>query len=143
MKRTRVTLRKKTIAGGRQSLYLDFYPPYFNTETGKHSRREFLKLYLIEKPKSQLDKILNTENLHRAELICSWRQNEVNKEFIYTPYEQEEMRKKEAGKKSFLKFFQKQASMRTGKNKSVWDCAIMHFENFQKGKEPLFEDVTE
>lgn len=141
MKRIRVTLRKKSISNGRQSLYLDFYPPFFNSETGGYSRREFLKLYLIAKPTSQIDKILNTENLHRAELICSRRQNEVNKEFIYTPFELEELRKKEIGRKSFLDFFKKEASLRTGKNLALWESAIKHFKKFLNERDLLFEEV--
>lgn len=68
MKRIRVTLRKKSISNGRLSLYLDYYPPFFNSESGNYSRREFLKLYLIAKPSSQIEKILNAENLHRTRL---------------------------------------------------------------------------
>ncbi|RYG54750.1 MAG: site-specific integrase [Chitinophagaceae bacterium] len=141
MKRIRVTLRKKTIASGRLSLYLDFYPPFFNSESGEYSRREFLKLYLIAKPASPIEKILNAENLHRAELICSRRQNEVNKEFIYTPFELEELRKKETGRKSFLEFFKKEASLRTGKNLALWESAIKHFEKFLNDRDLLFEEV--
>ena len=142
MKRIRVTLRKKSISNGKLSLYLDFYPPFFNPESGDYSRREFLKLYLIAKPASQIEKILNAENLHRAELICSRRQNEVNKEFIYTPFELEELKKKEIGRKSFLEFFKKEASLRCGKNLSLWECAIKHFEKFLQGRDLLFTDVT-
>lgn len=142
MKRIRVTLRRKNISNGKQSLYLDFYPPFFNSESGEYSRREFLKLYLITKPTSPIEKILNTENLHRAELICSRRQNEVNKEFIYTPFELEELRKKEIGRKSFLEFFKKEASLRTGKNLALWESAIKHFEHFVDGKDILLEEVT-
>lgn len=141
MKRIRVTLRKKSISNGKQSLYLDFYPPFFNSESGEYSRREFLKLYLIAKPASQIDKILNAENLHRAELICSRRQNEVNKEFIYTPFELEELRKKETGRKSFLEFFKKEASLRTGKNLALWESAIKHFEKFLNDRDLLFQEV--
>ena len=141
MKRIRVTLRKKSISKGKQSLYLDFYPPFFNSESGKYSRREFLKLYLIAKPASQIEKILNVENLHRAELMCSRRQNEVNKEFIYTPFELEELRKKETGRKSFLEFFKKEASLRTGKNLALWESAIKHFEKFLNDRDLLFEEV--
>jgi len=142
MKRIRVTLRKKAISGGRLSLYLDYYPAFFNAASGCYSRREFLKLYLLAKPSSQIEKVLNAENLHRAELICSRRQNEVNKEFIYTPFELEELRKKEAGKKSFLLFFKKEASLRTGKNLALWECAIKHFEKFLEGNDLLFAEVT-
>lgn len=68
MKKTKVTLRTKAIANGKLSLYLDFYPPYFNKETGEYSRREFLKLYLFVKPKNVIEKINNTECQKTAEL---------------------------------------------------------------------------
>ncbi len=40
-----VTLREKPIKDNLLSLYLDFYPPVPHPETGKPTRREFLKLY--------------------------------------------------------------------------------------------------
>jgi len=43
---TKVKLRQKAISGNRQSLYLDFYPPIINPETGEQTRREFLNLFL-------------------------------------------------------------------------------------------------
>ncbi|MCO6149424.1 hypothetical protein [Flavobacterium sp. NRK1] len=54
MKKTRVTLRSKTLSGGRKSLYLYFYPPVTDPETEILTRREFLKLYIYEKPKKVL-----------------------------------------------------------------------------------------
>lgn len=44
---TKVTLRQKPISGNRQSLYLDFYPPIPNRETGELTRREFLNLFIF------------------------------------------------------------------------------------------------
>jgi hypothetical protein len=52
----KVTLREKQLANGRNRLYLDFYPPITNPDTGKQTRREFLKLYTIDKPKNEFDK---------------------------------------------------------------------------------------
>lgn len=52
---TKVKLRQKKISGGRQSLYLDFYPAIAYPKTGEPTRREFLKLYLFDKTKSQID----------------------------------------------------------------------------------------
>lgn len=45
-----VKLREKKLLDGRISLYLDFYPPVYIAETGKETRREFLKISLYEKP---------------------------------------------------------------------------------------------
>jgi hypothetical protein len=83
MKRANVTLRKKAIRNGKYSLFLDFYPPVFNPNTGKYSRREFLKLYLYAKPKSFTEKMSNSESLKTAEMICIRRQNEVNTGIIF------------------------------------------------------------
>ena len=57
----KVTLRKKSISKGRLSLYLDFYPAIQHTETGKPTRREFLGLYIYEKPKTPIEKQHNNE----------------------------------------------------------------------------------
>ena len=53
---TKVKLRTKKISKGRKSLYLDFYPPIPHPKTGKPTRREFLGLYVYEKPKNPIDK---------------------------------------------------------------------------------------
>mgnify|MGYP003574955782 CR=1 FL=1 len=142
MKRISVTLRSKAISKGRQSLYLDFYPEVFNPETGKKTRREFLNLYIFEKPKGFGEKLANSENMRTAELICTRRRNEVNKEFIYTPFELEQLRLKEIGKRPFLQYFKKQGDKRVGKNWDIWDTAICHFENFTGGRIITFQDIT-
>lgn len=142
MKRANVTLRKKAIRNGKYSLFLDFYPPVFNPNTGKYSRREFLKLYLYAKPKSFTEKMSNSESLKTAEMICIRRQNEVNKDFIYTPFELEQIRIRAIGKKSFISYFKKQASKRIGNNEEIWNTAIWHFENFLKGSDLLFSGLS-
>lgn len=43
----KVKLRQKAISGNRHSLYLDFYPPITNFETGEKTRREFLNLFIF------------------------------------------------------------------------------------------------
>jgi len=142
MKRISVTLRSKPISKGRQSLYLDFYPEVFNSETGKKTRREFLNLYIFEKPKGFGEKLANSENMRTAELICTRRRNEVNKEFIYTPFELEQIRLKEISQRPFLQYFKKQAKKREGNNAEIWATAICHFENFINDRELTFKDIT-
>lgn len=142
MKKTNVTLRKKILADGRISLYLDFYPPVLNTETNRSTRREFLKLYLFEKPKSQIQKISNIENLHTAELIQIRRQNELRKDDVYSDFEKEQLEIKRISQGSFLKYFQKLADKKEGNNKSIWYSAISHFESFTENHDICFKDVT-
>jgi hypothetical protein len=57
----KVSIRKKRISKGRESLYLDFYPKIENPKTGKLTRREFLKMYVYEKPRSEIEKRYNRE----------------------------------------------------------------------------------
>lgn len=142
MGKSNVTLRKKTISKDRMSLYLDFYPPILNQKTNKLTRREFLKLYIFEKPRSQTQKISNIENIRTAELIQIRRQNEINKENIYSSFEQEQLQIQEIGKTSFLKYFRKLAEKKNDNNLSTWKCSITHFENFLEGKHLQFKDVT-
>ncbi|WP_417353462.1 tyrosine-type recombinase/integrase [Flavobacterium alkalisoli] len=142
MKKTRVTLRSKTLSGGRKSLYLDFYPPVTDPETKIQTRREFLKLYIYEKPKGFAQKLNNSENLRMAEMICTRRRNEVNKEFIYTPFELEQLRQKEIAQRPFLPYFKKQAAKRSGQSNEIWESAICHFENFADGLKLSFGDIT-
>lgn len=72
----KVTLRQKKITDRRKSLYLDFYPAI--VRNGKETRREFLKMYILEKPKTPIDKAGNTETLRLAEAIRQKRENELN-----------------------------------------------------------------
>ncbi len=80
MRTTKVFLREKKISKGRKSLYLDFYPPVKNSTTGKETRREFLRLYIFEKPKKSTDKQHNKETRALAENIRAKRQIEVQNE---------------------------------------------------------------
>ena len=67
----KVTLREKKISSGRKSLYLDFYPPITHPDTGQPTRREFLGLYIVERPKGEPEKQQNKDTmrtlLHKSE----------------------------------------------------------------------------
>ncbi len=65
----KVKLRSKKIANGRQSLYLDLYPPIFNPVTGKESRREFLNLFTFDKPETPEQENHNKNTLLKANSI--------------------------------------------------------------------------
>lgn len=137
-----VTLRKKAISKGRMSLYLDFYPPVWDENLNDFSRREFLKLYVYQKPADQYQKLANTENLHAAEMIRARRQNEINKSEIYSAFEKDQMQLQAKGNESFLKYYKMIGQKKEGNNLSIWNCAISHFERFLGGKDLLFKDVT-
>ena|SRR5688572_18607046 len=70
----KVFLRDKKISQGRSTLYLDFYPPIPHPLTGKATRREFLKLYVYEKPKGNAERDHNKETKLLAENVRAQRQ---------------------------------------------------------------------
>jgi site-specific recombinase XerD len=142
MKKSNVTLRQQVISKGKVSLYLDFYPPILNAETNQYSRREFLKLYLFEKPKNQIQKMANIENLHTAELIQIRRQNELRKHDVYNEFEKERLEIQRIGRDSFLKYFKKLADRKEGNNILIWNSSIAHFEAFLNGQDVCFKDIT-
>ncbi|MFB9075818.1 site-specific integrase [Flavobacterium procerum] len=142
MSKSIVTLRKKTISQGRMSLYLDFYPPVWNAATNDYTRREFLKIYVYQKPVDQFQKMANTENLHTAELIRARRQNEINKTEIYSSFEKEQLKVLAVGRESFLQYYKNLGEKKIGNNLSIWSCAIIHFEAFLKGRDLTFKEVT-
>lgn len=54
----KVFLREKKIKHDKRSLYLDFYPPVIHPKTRKPTRREHLKLYVYERPKTETEKTI-------------------------------------------------------------------------------------
>ena len=138
----KVALRQKKISKGRQSLYLDFYPAIPHPETGEPTRREFLGLYILEKPKTPIDKIHNTETLQIGESIRQKRENFLNKPEIYSEYEKEQLRKKELGEQCFIEYFRKLANKRKASNHDNWVSALNYIEAFTNGK-LKFADLNE
>jgi integrase len=139
---TKVKLRQKKISKGRKSLYLDFYPPIPHQETGEPTRREFLGLYLFEKPKTPTDKQHNSETLQIGNSIRQKRENSLNKPEIYSHYEKEQLRIKEVGEKSFLDYYRKLADKRIGSNHDNWVAAFNYLKEFSKGQ-LIFSDLNE
>jgi integrase len=132
---TKVTLRMKRISGKRQSLYLDFYPPIPNPETGKLTRREFLGLYIFEKPKTPLDKQHNKETEALAENIRARRQIEIqNGQYGFLSDH-----KRNA---DFVTYFKSLADKRKARNHDNWVSAYNYLETFTKGN-LKFADLNE
>ncbi len=130
---TKVTLRQKPISGSRHSLYLDFYPPIPHPETGEPTRREFLGMYLLDKPKNAIDKQHNKETQQLAEQIRQKRENHINKPEIYTGYEKEQLKIKELGERNFVEYFKKLADKRKASNYDNWVSAYNYLNTFTKG----------
>ena len=130
---TKVSLRQKKISKGRKSLYLDFYPPIPHPETGKPTRREFLGLYIYEKPKTPIDKQHNIETLKIGNSIKQKRENFLNKPEIYSQYEKEQLRLKELGEQCFIEYFTKLANKRKASNHDNWVSALNYLDTFTNG----------
>lgn len=135
----KVTLREKPINNDRKSLYLDFYPPITHPETGKPTRREFLGLYLFEKPRTELDRKHNKETKLLGQNICAGRQLEVqagNYGFLV----------KKTVNADFLAWFKEEAQKRFDTNQTKaranWLCVYHHLHIFSNGKIPA-DAVTE
>lgn len=94
----KVFLREKKMTKGRRSLYLDFYPPILHPETRKPTRREHLKLFIYEKPKTELERDHNKETKILGETLRSRRQIEIQSGYygFLTAHN---------SKKSFIAFF--------------------------------------
>lgn len=53
---TKVTVRTKPIKNNRRSVYLDFYPAIRNPKNGGKTRREFLGIYIYDRPVEKFEK---------------------------------------------------------------------------------------
>ena len=129
----KVTLRQKKISKGRKSLYLDFYPPIPNHQTGKPTRREFLGQYIFEKTKTPIDKIHNTETLKLCQSIRQKRENFLNKPEIYSEYETQQLQIKELGEQCFVAYFKKLANKRKSSNHDNWVSSLKYLDTFTNG----------
>lgn len=130
---TKVTLRQKAISKGRKSLYLDFYPPIQHPKTGKPTRREFLGIYIMAKPKNALHKANNKETEVLAEQIRHQRENDLNKPEVYNAFEKEQLIIREKGEKDFIVYFRQLANKRKSSNYDNWISTLHYLESFAKG----------
>ena len=138
----KVKLRQKSITANRQSLYLDFYPAITNPDTGEPTRREFLNMYIYDKPKDWIQKQHNKETSQIAEQIRQKRENNLNKPEIYTEYEKEQLRIKELGEQNFVAYFKTLANKRKASNHDNWISAYNYLETFTNGN-LKFADLNE
>ncbi|QIL42394.1 site-specific integrase [Pedobacter sp. HDW13] len=115
-----VTLRRKTLNTGRQSLYLDYYPPLPCSKSGKVLRFVTLKLYLYTKPENELQKIHNKETLLTAQTVCAQRQIELqNRRFgIISEHERNA---------SFTELFRQVAKSRRKSLNDHWEMGLRYF----------------
>ena len=131
-----VHLRKKKITNGKQSLYLDFYPPIKGGD-GKFTRREYLNRYVYERAKTQEEKIHNRENLVFAEGLKNKREKDILNE-------QDGIFNSQNKKRDFIDFFQGLCEKRkeSDGNYGNWLSALHYLKSFTGGKCKM-GDLTE
>lgn len=138
----KVSLRQKLISDNRKSLYLDFYPAVYNSESGKETRREFLKMYIYENPKTKTEKDHNKNTLVTAEAIRQKRQNYFDKPEVYSEFEKEVLKQKKKDELYFVEYFEKLANKRKASNYDNWISALNYLKNFTNGH-LKFADLSE
>lgn len=130
----KVSLRRKPMNGGKQSLYLDFYPAIQHPDTGKQTRREFLRLHIWDKPKNDIEKNHNKETLGLAENIAAKRQIAVqNLQYGFLSTEKQE--------RDFVEYFEELTEKRAGSNFDNWYSSLNYIKAFTGGK-LRFADVN-
>jgi len=115
-----VTLRKRILRTGRQSLILDYYPPFINAKTGKAQRFVTMKLYLYNKPENDLQRRHNKETLITAQTVCAQRQIELQNKRFGIVSEQER-------NASFTAIFREVARKRQKSLSDHWAMGLRYF----------------
>lgn len=123
----KVTLREKKLLQGKRSLYLDFYPPI--QVDGKQTRREFLSLYVFEKPRNEIEREHNKETKILAQSICSKRQLELQA----NPHGFVSSRQRKGDFLAFLKAHIAERENNSQSNQEYWQMVYFYFSDYCNG----------
>jgi integrase len=133
---TKVSLREKPIKDNRKSLYLDFYPAIQHPDTGKQTRREFLGLYIMDKPKmTKEEKEIREATRYKGRLIAATRELKIQSGqygFLSSVKQNTD----------FVSYFEDLADKRKASNKDNWVSTLHYVKAFTGGK-LKFSDVNE
>lgn len=117
---TNVTLRQRKISNGKISLYLDYYPALFNPTTHETCRHEYLKMYLIEDPKTPTEISYNKQMLDVAEAVRCQRVIEIAKN-EYKIFDDSKLQE------DFLEYFRNESKEKHTK----WFATYMYFKKYR------------
>ena len=165
---TKVTLRLKPITGNRQTIYLDYYPPIQHPETGKQTRREFLKLFLFDEIEHEEQTYPDKEGKLQRRIVPvldktgkpkKVRLSELSKQHNKETYSLAESIKAkrqlaiQRGNYGFLsdekhntnivEYFERLADKRKGSNSDNWQSALHYLKDFTKGAIIRFKGLDE
>jgi hypothetical protein len=115
-KKNNVTLREKPLSNGNISLYLDIYREGVRL-------KEYLKLYIMNKPKTSIERQQNKETLQLAEEIRTARESELNHSAfgLISPIKK---------KNNFLEFSQNYVDTYTKKDLRMMQGSLQRFKDF-------------
>ncbi len=137
----KIKLKKKKLASGKYSLYIEYYKGKIRDANGKQTNKrefEYLKEYLYINPRNASEKKENEETLLRAEQILSIRRAE---------YAQGKYGIKDRSKDKllFLSYYEKLKEERyeSKGNYDNWDAAQNHIEAYCGKKNITFGDIDE
>lgn len=115
-----VTLRKKALASGKYSYYLDYY-------VNGERKYEFLKLKIHKRPKDETEKQHNKETTKLAESIRSKRELQINSsEHGFEAVLQKSI--------NFLSYYEQFVTNYPKKDKRLASASLQYFKAFM-GKE--------
>lgn len=122
---SKVSIRKKAITDGRESLFLEFSPALIDMKTMRRVFKEHLHIYIHQKPKNHQQKEYNRKMMERAEGIRAIRVQQIlNNEYRFLD--------KTTMKGSFMEYYRNLALEK--KVNSKWWGSYQHFEKFMHGK---------
>ncbi|MDB5287671.1 MAG: site-specific integrase [Mucilaginibacter sp.] len=118
-----VTIRKKSLSKNRQSLYLDYLPPIFNSSTNKLQRYEFLKLFVYNEPINKIERKHNKETTKLVEWIRLKRHLDIqNSRFGF-------LSESNSGG-NFVNYFKKYTARRQKTDSDNMAMAFRYYEDF-------------
>lgn len=125
-KKNNVTLREKALSNGNISLYLDIYRDGVRV-------KEYLKLYIVDKPKNTFERQQNKETLQLAEEIRTARETELNHSAfgLVSPIKK---------RINFLEFFQNYVDTYTKKDLRMMQGSLQRFKNFLAESYPTMKN---
>jgi integrase len=164
---TKVKLRTKPISGGRQALYLDFYPPIIHPETGKQTRREHLNLFIFSDTEMNEERYINKNGNQVIKFTPALDRNGKEKRAKLNEFEKEHNKETKALAESirakrqieiqngnygflpstkkdadFIEFFEGLVSKKAGSTAAAWNAVLIYLKKYTGGS-LRFTNLTE
>lgn len=138
----RVTIQTYNETNNKKSLCLDWRSNEKSPNTGRYKRgREYLGITVYKKPKDSNQRQENKELWRIAEQHRVNKENEINKDEVYSEFEKERLKQNEIAERNFVDYFKELANKRKGSNNDNWMSALNYLVAFTGGH-LKFADVT-